>query len=297
MQLDRAIRLRAFAWLAEQQVVHGDVLPRQLLQQGFDYDGERVPLLSAQGIFKPRLLDIPLSITTAPKGPYDDAVDEKTGLLRYRYRGTDPRHRDNVGLVRALTDNIPLVYFFGLVPGRYLATWPVYIVGADPAALTFTVAVDDISFVSSGASAVESASEDRRAYITTVTRRRLHQRSFRERVLLAYRRQCSLCKLKHHELLDAAHIIPDAEPEGQPDVRNGISLCKLHHAAYDAMMVGITPDYRIHVRHDLLDEIDGPMLQHGIKELHNQRIILPRSKNASPDPEKLEYRYERFLNR
>jgi putative restriction endonuclease len=204
------------------------VLPRTLLLKGFEHDGGRVPLLSpAQGIFKPRLLDVPLSITTAPKGPYDDAFDSKTGLLQYRYRGTDPAHRDNVGLVHALTDNIPMIYFLGLVPGRYLATWPVYIVGADPGTLTFTVAVDDMAFVTPDASIVAAGSEDRRAYITTVTKRRLHQRSFRERVLLAYRRQCSVCRIRHHELLDAAHIIPDVEPEGLPHVRNGISLCKL----------------------------------------------------------------------
>jgi putative restriction endonuclease len=243
------------------------------------------------------MLDVPLSITTAPKGPYDDAFNSKSGLLQYRYRGTDPMHRDKEGLGRALTDNIPLIYFFGLIPGRYLATWPVYIVGADHAALTFTVAVDDMAFVAPDASIVASGSEDRRAYITTVTKRRLHQRSFRERVLLAYRRQCSVCRIRHHELLDAAHIIPDVEPEGLPHVRNGISLCKLHHAAYDAMMIGITPDYRLHVRHDLLEEIDGPMLQHGIKELHDQRIILPHSRDAWPDREKLEYRYERFTAR
>jgi hypothetical protein len=52
-------------------------------------------------------------------------------------------------------------------------------------------------------------------------------------VLAAYRHQCSLCRLKHEELLDAAHIIPDADPEGEPVVSNGLALCRLHHSAFD----------------------------------------------------------------
>src|SRR5450759_1993897 len=94
--IDGAIRLRAFEWLKEQEAIHGDVLPRSLLEKGFDFEGEPIPLLAPQGIFKPRYLDLPLSITTAPKGPYDDSLSPD-GYLLYRYRGRDPYHRDNVG--------------------------------------------------------------------------------------------------------------------------------------------------------------------------------------------------------
>jgi len=52
-------------------------------------------------------------------------------------------------------------------------------------------------------------------------------------------------------------------------------LCKLHHAAFDCFIIGITPDYKIELRKDILDENDGPMLQHGLKEFHGNRIILP----------------------
>ena len=97
----------------------GDVLPRKTLAQGFVLNDTRVPLLGPQGIFKPAVLEVPLSITTAPSGPYDDSFGPE--LLRYRYRGTDPSHRDNVGLRLALEHRLPLVYFFGLMPGKYLA--------------------------------------------------------------------------------------------------------------------------------------------------------------------------------
>lgn len=162
-----------------------------------------------------------------------------------------------------------------MVKGRYLATWPVYIVRDDPSSLSFFVAVDDAAHMSlpeHGVPAVGEGAEIRRQYVTTVARRRLHQRAFRERVLMAYRHQCSLCRLKHDELLDAAHIAPDAEPEGEPLVENGLALCRLHHAAFDRFFIGVRPDFVIEVRPDLLEEEDGPTLKHAIQGLHGQEI-------------------------
>ncbi|HZT76401.1 MAG TPA: hypothetical protein VFA27_07075 [Vicinamibacterales bacterium] len=94
-----------------------------MLLKGFEFEGRPVSLLSpAQGIFKPAILNVPLSITTtAPserkRRPYDDQVGPD-GLLRYRYRGTDIQQPDNVGLREAMVRRVPLVYFFGIVPGR-----------------------------------------------------------------------------------------------------------------------------------------------------------------------------------
>ena len=125
-----------------------------------------------------------------------------------------------------------------------------------------------------------------------LARRRLHQRAFRERVLLAYRNQCALCRLRHSELLDAAHIVPNAEPEGEPVVRNDIALCRLHHAAFDRFFLAVRPDRIIEVRRDILKESDGPTLQHAIQGLHGQPIVLPRRSEEQPA---IEFLYERFL--
>jgi len=71
---DQSVRTAAFNWLDEQVSIHGDVLPRSILAQGFAFEGQRVPLVEPQGIFKPKLLpQMPLSITTTPEGPYDDS--------------------------------------------------------------------------------------------------------------------------------------------------------------------------------------------------------------------------------
>jgi len=142
---------------------------------------------------------------------------------------------------------------------------------------------------------VAEVSDARHAYLTATVKVRLYQRAFREKVLDAYKSQCSFCRLKHRELLDAAHIIPDNIPEGKPTINNGISLCKLHHSAYDAFILGVTPDYIIHVRQDVLEEEDGPVLQYGLKGLHKTKIILPTTKNNWPSRESLDWKYSRFI--
>ncbi len=296
---ETSLRLAAFKWLEEQVAINGDVLPRTLLTDGFYHNGERITFLGPQGIWKPKAFDVPLSITTIIEGPYKDSFSDD-GLLLYRYRGTDINHRDNLGLRKAMQNQIPLIYFNNVLKGRYHAIWPVYISGDDSASLTFTVAADDMSYIKKSEEFLYTKVSDsviditRREYITSQVKIRLHQRSFREKVLAAYDCRCTLCKLQHRELLDAAHIIPDSDPDGEPHVTNGLSLCKLHHAAFDSNIIGIRPDYTIEVRKDILLENDGPMLQHGIKEMHNNKIILPTSKISHPDKALLERRYDLF---
>lgn len=296
------IRLAAFRYLEELVDIFGDVLDRNALLEGFPYGDTRISLLGRQqGIWKPRQLNIPLSIMTSPDGPYDDGAGED-GLLRYKYRGTNPNHSDNRGLQNAIVARVPLIYFLKVIPGKYVATWPVFIVGNNPDALEFIVEADQPEILSSlsnvtGESKIEEGAHERRRYVTRLQRQRMHQSAFRERVLRAYQSQCSLCRLKHVELLDAAHIVPDTEPQGEPTVRNGLALCKIHHAAFDKMFIGITPDRIVVVRQDVLEESDGPMLQHGLKDMHGVRIHVPRSAKTKPAHEFLEWRYSRFLEK
>ena len=103
-----------------------------------------------------------------------------------------------------------------------------------------------------------------------------------------------MCKLRHSELLEAVHIIPDSEAEGDPEISNGIAMCNLHHAAFDRFMIGIRPDYVIEIRKDILSEKDGPMLQHGLIEMNDKRLELPHRRNEYPDPDRLEVKYKKF---
>lgn len=296
--MDNEIRMAAFEWLKEKKEVYGDVLDYTLLLRGFEYRGRRITLLGPQGIWKPEAMDLPLSITSIPDGPYADSFSPE-GFLNYKYKGTNPSDPVNVRLRETYKQKVPLIYFYRVVPGKYLAIWPVFIIGDDPANISFTVAADDMDYIQTRhlySMADDTEDNARRAYLTVSVKQRVHQHAFRERILRAYRGQCALCKLEHRELLDAAHIIPDCEREGEPIVTNGLSLCKIHHAAFDRHILGITPDYTIKLRRDILEETDGPMLKYGLQSLENRQIILPSHQSDYPDRDRLDRRYREFLD-
>lgn len=264
----------------------------------FEFQGRRIPLMDLQrGIRKPAGLEAALAIRTTftPPGklpPYADDIGVD-GLQRYKYRGTDPNHAENVALRRAYELELPLVWFVGIASGSYEPIYPVWVVGDAPEQLEFTLAVDMAQrLIARG----EELPSDTRDYVARLTKQRLHQRVFRAQVLLAYGTRCAVCNLGHGSLLDAAHIIADGQPNGQPVVPNGLALCKIHHAAFDARILGIRPDLTLHIRQDILDEQDGPMLRHGLQAMHDQRLMaLPAARAARPDLARLEERYADFL--
>lgn len=292
--IDEKIRLAAFDWLKIQTPLHDGTLDINLLRKGFEFGNERISLVAPQGIFKPKLMNLPLTITTAPKSRYEDAL-RSDGLFNYKYRGENINSWDNVGLRECMKQRIPIIYFLGLVPSKYLPIWPAYIIADQPENLTFIVK----SEMFEGVIREEYRVYERdmaKQYANSSIRIRIHQKAFRERVLHAYRTQCSICRLRHSELLDAAHIIPDSDSQSAPSVDNGIALCKIHHAAFDKYFIGITPDYKVEVRKDVLEEEDGPMLQHGLKELHNSKIYIPKLVVNRPNRDYLDIRYQKYLN-
>ncbi|MEJ7756744.1 MAG: HNH endonuclease [Nocardioidaceae bacterium] len=229
--------------------------------------------------------------TAGGRPPYADATGTD-GLLRYKYRGDDPQHAENRALRRAYLDGLPLIWFVGVEPGRYEPIFPVWILQDEPEQLQFVLALDEGQ---RRLSVGESVDDAERRYAERVNKQRLHQPLFRARVLAAYDEQCAMCRLRHAELLDAAHILADAHPSGAPVVPNGLSLCKIHHAAFDRNIIGIRPDLKVHVRDDILREIDGPMLRHGIQEMHDATLTVPRLRSARPNEAWLDERYSTFL--
>lgn len=298
---DIQLRLAAFARLDEVRRRRGGVVTAADLEEGVEFAGERVALWNrAMGIWKPAQLDAALSVRTTPPrpdrpAPYDDEIAHDAGWIGYKYQGTDPRFWTNVAVRRAMEEGRPLVYLYGLVPGVYEAIWPVFVVHDDPDNLTFHLAAEAAGarIVESDRSAEELAAQ--RAYATNTVKVRLHQARFRQLVLRAYRTTCTVCRLRRGELLDAAHIIPDRDERGRPEVPNGLCMCKIHHAAFDAGIMGIAPDHVVHVRRDVLEEIDGPMLTHGLQEVHGQAIRAPSREVWRPSADFLAERFERFV--
>jgi putative restriction endonuclease len=93
----------------------------------------------------------------------------------------------------------------------------------------------------------------------------------------------------------AVHIIEDRHEElGQPVVVNGLPLSKIHHAAFDTNLIGIDPDFKIHISEALLSMNDGPLLEQGIKAIAGRTIRLPQRKADYPDRDRLAQRFELF---
>ncbi|MGC8464996.1 MAG: HNH endonuclease [Acidimicrobiales bacterium] len=295
-EYDMSLRSAAFAFLDGLSVLRpGPVRFEDLAQ--FRFGDERIALMDPQrGIRKPKQLDAALSFRTVyarrPQDrPYVDEVGSD-GYLRYKWRGADPEQNENQALRKACERRLPLIWFQGVASGLYWPIYPIWLAGEEPFAQQFIVALDDEELDHWDHADVLDVAVQRR-YADRVAKVRLHQPVFRERVLVAYGTRCAICRLRHRELLEAAHILADSEG-GTPIVPNGISLCRIHHGAFDHLILGIRPDFTIEVRADILDESDGPTLRHALQAVHGQKIELPRERAARPDPSLLRVRYERF---
>jgi putative restriction endonuclease len=164
--LDERLGAAAFAWL-DDRAARGEQLVRYDELAQFEVDGQRIPLMDRQrGIRKPAVLEAALSFRTTftPPGqvpPYEDAAGDD-GLQRYKFRGDDPQHAENVALRRAMQRALPLIWFVGVSPAVYQAVYPVWLVAEEASDLQFVVALDAAQrFVLVGA----RLEEDQRRYI------------------------------------------------------------------------------------------------------------------------------------
>jgi len=298
---DTLMRMAAFEHVRRLSDVHYHLTAIEL-SPGFVFEGERVPLINPQsGIFKPRQMRFLLSIKTVFPRPgarvwYDDQrevhrqIFESDEALDYAFMGQNPEAADNQWLREAYENQIRVIYFLGIAPGRYQAMIPTFIAGSDGKALKARIifGVPDEDDITAPQSPLE------RRYALQMVKQRLHQASFREAVITAYNGRCAVAGLPEQRLLDVAHIISDKnERLGQPVVPNGLPLSKIHHAAFDAHLIGIDPDYRLHVSGRLLDQHDGPMLE-AFKQLDGGAIHLPARAKDYPDRDRLALRFERF---
>ena len=295
------MRQAAFLMVRRRAEVRGE-LTGDDLRAGFHFQGQRLPLVNPQrGIFKPQQMQFLLSIrTVVPRAGarvwYDDqreahrqiyAGDE---VVDYAFMGTNPDAAENRWLREAMENRVPLIYFLGTAPGLYQPIIPTFIVDWDAQALKAKLSFGLPGTVT--ADPHETVAE--RRYALREVKVRLHQATFRSAVIAAYGGRCALSGLPESRLLDAAHIAADGDERfGQPVVTNGLPLSKLHHAAFDSLLIGVSPDYRVVVSDRLLALNDGPMLD-ALKGLHNSMIALPSRRQDFPDRDRLAARFEKF---
>jgi putative restriction endonuclease len=300
---DLAFRESVFAWLRARMLT-SEAFSRDDLSE-FEFAGRRHRLVGTQtGIWRVRdHSPAAISILTAHAPderfrPYEDKVGED-GLLRYKWRGSNANLADNVWLRTAMERHLPLVWFIGIgyKPGTktqmFRPQFPVWLVAEEPAQQQFVVAVEADQRALPAGSEGEVVDITKR-YNERIVRQRLHQPLFRSAVIYAYERKCAVCRLPFAELLDAAHIQADSA-DGAARVSNGLALCKIHHGAFDSNIIGISPDYVVHVKESVLATFDGPTLQHAIKEMNGEALRqLPRSRAERPDRDLLAARFETF---
>lgn len=297
---DAPIRSAAFDEIRRLTQTYGPLTSKHLAA-GFQYEGTRVPFVNPQrGIFKPRQMKHLLSIRTIYPRPgrrvwYDDQREVHRQIyggdeaVDYAFMGSNPDAPDNRNLRDAMNFQIPIIYFLGTAPGICQAIVPCFIVDFDARALRARVAFAPSE---NATKAPETAAE--RRYALRTVKQRLHQATFREMVLEAYRGRCAISGLPEPRLLDAAHIVDDAnEKYGQPVIKNGIPLSKIHHAAFDAHLIGIDANSRVYVSEKLLALKDGPQLE-ALRQFHGKTLLMPRREIDRPDRDRLALRFEKF---
>lgn len=292
---DDDVRSSMFAALDVLAAKHGPEVPySDGLSAGFAFRGRRVPFLNYQkGIYRAAAQSGPaaLSVNTSFKSPYDD--EETPDGFAYAYRDGAIDQPDNRALRAAYELQVPLAYFVGTRPSWYRPEWPVFVTGDDPVRRRVTLTPGRMVGPYDEREPLLPGDPIERRYAVRETRARLHQARFRARVLPAYANQCTICRLKETRLLDAAHIVPDRELAGDPTISNGLSLCSIHHRAFDEDLVGVSPEYQVVVHPRLLDEDDGPMLDL-LKNAHRSTIVLPRRQASRPNRDMLAIRFDRF---
>lgn len=300
MMDDLKFRELAFAWLDRQSAGGIRALKGKEIEEFQGHVPEaRYRLKHQQGIWKPAAMLATLSVTSglpdSRHNPYVDRITDK-GLIEYAFTDAPKKQTHNDGLRLACQYGLPIIYFRAVQASLFDVYFPVRVRAIDE---NRRVALLDLvgGFGGHGRIDLELGPElegVKTEYREQLVRKRLHQRDFRSNVMFAYGTRCSVCSLGHAQLLDAAHILGDARG-GSAEVSNGLALCKIHHSAYDANLLGVDQDHRIHIREDILHEAGGPVLEHGFQKRHREMLrVVPERQKFSPNREYLAARFEEF---
>jgi len=251
--------------------------------------------MGQQGIFKPKQLgDGPLTIMSTLGSRYEDELLEDANRVRYDYA---PRSREyeNDGMKRMMAARKPVILLMQVKAKpkpEYLVIAPLFIEGFDDGARQFALSTQPADVADLDVEAVPVVREIQQAYGEVTVRTRLHQAHFRKDVLGVYRGRCCVCELRTRPLLQGAHIVPDSDAMGVPSVQNGLSLCALHHAAYDRDILRIDPDCRVKVELWWV-KLGDRFGRLALSEFDGRRILLPKQEEHRPDRAFLESRFGR----
>ena len=298
-----AAEIRAAAAIAIENLIRqqGDIVPWSSISRGFFVGKENVLFANqVRGIFKPAQLNDGAALSIKSTRPsragrsaqYDDEIIED-GMLHYKFQRSHPNSADNQLLKRAYQLQLPLIYFSGLADAVYQVFYPVF--------------VNQIDTEGMEALMVWRTGDDRQdpcSFVVNDTNHSLRQRTAanqlqharaRASVLSAYDFRCAFSKLPIGSLLKAAPIIYGADKRGISAVNNAICMSVLHQAAFDAHLIGVSPDGVVKTSR-LLSEPRHAMLRRQLSGFinGNPTIHLPKSRKLWPDRDCLNERFKQF---
>ena len=132
--------------------------------------------------------------------------------------------------------------------------------------------------------------------VSDETENEVRTEGFRKAIMRIYDYTCVVCQL-HVLTMDgasateAAHIIPFNASHNN-DIRNGISLCRLHHWSFDAGLISVDRNYKVVVSDFMLER--GPR-EWLLTTLRGRSIILPEHDELYPAQEALTWHREKVF--
>lgn len=295
----------------------GQKVPARFLQRTSEYIPgiDRFHSLKS-GIYKPAGDEFALAIVTKPGSPYADKDEvvfiDGHWLMDYSPRAGGLKISDNQALVRCMDSKTPLAVFkqvfdktssqgstylvmgLGLIT-NYNADRDVFVLESvdwQTLELTTSVIPDEeeryeVQLYAQLTNEFHTfVHEDRTTYSVSAPIRDI---AFRNVVLTEYEYHCSICGMKFHygELAEAqaAHIVPKHK-KGTDDPRNGLSLCRTHHWAFDNGLFSLSENYKIKVS-PVVSKADTTNFRLG--EYSNAEISLPKNEIIYPHPSALNW--------
>ncbi|MES2996711.1 MAG: HNH endonuclease [Verrucomicrobiota bacterium] len=123
-----------------------------------------------------------------------------------------------------------------------------------------------------------------RTEVVTSAKQRRGQEYFRNAVLNNFAERCGVCGLNVRELLIASHILPwNAHSKHRLDVRNGLSLSRLHDAAFDQGLIAFDDNLRLMLSPRLKDALPQRAVAENFAAYEGEALTLPDD-SVLPEP-------------
>jgi len=135
----------------------------------------------------------------------------------------------------------------------------------------------------------------------------IRNRGFRQAVIEAYEYKCAVCGMKINSPnkliweVEAAHIVPHSS-KGKDDILNGLSLCRLHHWAFDVGWFTLLDDYTINISptiHNLPADFGRLGNYEFLRAMSSNtiKIFLPNKEEIYPHPNAIRWHRENIFNK